>query len=283
MRKIGFVDLFIDEFHANNYPKWISESPNKKDFELTYAWEERTNEGGRPLAQWCEEFGAEPLNSIEKLVDKSDAIIVLAPSNPETHRRLSAIPLASGKPVYIDKPFAPTGPDASAMFADAAKHATPMFSSSALRFSPALQETLKEKLKSEKANFAATAGGGSSFEEYAIHQIEMLVMCVGTGAKRVMQCGGATANHMVIGYDDDRSAAMTLMPGCGFQAAFSHDGNGVALDSMGDFFPRLLDAILKFFDTGVPPVDKQETIEIAKILETAVSALKSPGEWLKIF
>lgn len=52
MRKIGFVDLFIDEWHANNYPKWIAESSKKKDFELAYAWEERTNEGGKTLSEW---------------------------------------------------------------------------------------------------------------------------------------------------------------------------------------------------------------------------------------
>ena len=26
MRKIGFVDHYIDEWHANNYPAWIRES-----------------------------------------------------------------------------------------------------------------------------------------------------------------------------------------------------------------------------------------------------------------
>lgn len=282
MRKIGFVDLFIDEWHANNYPKWISESANKKDFELAYAWEERTNEGGKPLAEWCADFGATPTESIEELVDKSDAIIVLAPSNPEVHQKLAKIPLASGKPVYIDKPFAPSGEAAAAMFADAELVGTPMFSSSALRFSPPLRAAMEESLKGGHASFAMTAGGGSSFEEYAIHQIEMLVMCVGTGAVKVMQCGTEEANHMVIGYDDGRSAAMTLMPGCGFQVAFSQDGNGVALNSMGDFFPGLLDAVLEFFDTGVSPVPKDETIEIARILASGVTALKSPGEWMPL-
>jgi len=282
MRKIGFVDLFIDEWHANNYPKWISESANRKDFELAYAWEERTNEGGKPLAKWCEDFGATPTSSIEELVEISDAIIVLAPSNPEVHPRLAEIPLAGGKPVYIDKPFATSAKIAEEMFERAEKHGTPMFSSSALRFSPTLREARDESLKGETANFAKTAGGGTSFEEYAIHQIEMLVMCVGTGATKVMQCGTENANHMVIGYDDGRSAAMTLMPGCGFQVAFAIDGNGVVLDSMGEFFPGLLDAVLEFFDTGVSPVPKEETIEIARILAAGVSAQKSLGEWMHI-
>jgi hypothetical protein len=280
--KIGFIDLFIDEFHANNYPKWIEESSKKKDFELAYAWEERPNGEGRSLSEWCAEYGAEPLESIEELVDKSDAVFVLAPRNPEVHQRLAEIPLASGKPVYVDKPFAPTAKIAEEIFDWAEKHGTPIFSSSALRFSPTLREAINEKLKDGSAGFATTAGGGSSFEEYAIHQIEMLVMCAGVGAKRVMQCGTKDVDHMVVGYDDGRSAAMTLMPGRGFQAAFSIDGEGVEISSMGDFFPGLIDAVLEFFDTGIPPVPKEETIEIASILETGITALKTPGEWVAL-
>jgi len=283
MRKIGFIDLFIDEeWHANNYPKWIRESPRKNDFELTYAWEERTNEGGTPLAEWCAEFGAEPTESIEELVDKSDAVIVLAPSNPEVHQRLAEIPLASGKPVYIDKPFAPSAKIAEEMFERAEKHGTPMFSSSALRFSPSLREAMKEASAEGSASFAETAGGGTSFEEYAIHQIEMLVMCVGIGAEKVMQCGSNDVNHMVIGYSDGRSAAMTLMPGHGFQAAFASGDSGVSLDSMGDFFPGLIDAVLTFFADGERPIPKEETIEIARILEIGIKALNRRGEWLTI-
>ena len=26
MKKIGFIDFFLDEWHANNYPKWIRQA-----------------------------------------------------------------------------------------------------------------------------------------------------------------------------------------------------------------------------------------------------------------
>ena len=38
-KKIGFVDLFIDEWHANNYPAWIKAAPRADEFELAYAWQ----------------------------------------------------------------------------------------------------------------------------------------------------------------------------------------------------------------------------------------------------
>ena len=52
MKKIGFIDLFIDEWHANNYPNWFRTAPRAAEFELGYAWEEKTNEGGRTLEKW---------------------------------------------------------------------------------------------------------------------------------------------------------------------------------------------------------------------------------------
>lgn len=48
MKKIGFIDLFIDEWHADNYPKWFREAPRAGEFGLGCAWEEKTLEGRRP-------------------------------------------------------------------------------------------------------------------------------------------------------------------------------------------------------------------------------------------
>ena len=40
-KKIGLVDLFIDEWHSNHLPGWIAEAVRKDEFELAYAWEEK--------------------------------------------------------------------------------------------------------------------------------------------------------------------------------------------------------------------------------------------------
>ena len=37
MKKLGFIDFFIDEWHANNYPAWIREAKRGTEFELAYA------------------------------------------------------------------------------------------------------------------------------------------------------------------------------------------------------------------------------------------------------
>jgi predicted dehydrogenase len=281
MKKIGFIDYFIDEWHANNYPKWFRESSMSDNFEIALAWEEAPK-GGKPLNEWCKEFEIAPASSIEQVVEECDAICVLAPSNPEVHERLSDLPLLSGKPVYIDKPFAPDRATAERLFEKAGSHNTPLMSSSALRFGSELQAAINETFKDQKVTFAGARGSGSSFWEYSIHQVEMIVALLGTGAKRVMQCGNETTFHMAIGYDDERRASMTLMPGQGFQISANGEKDSVSIDSMGDFFPGLIEAMLKFYETGVSPIAKEETIEIASLVASGIKALETPGEWLSV-
>ena len=274
MKKLGFIDLFIDEWHANNYPAWIKTARRGTEFELAYAWE-KAPQNGRPLEKWCADFGVTPLKSMEEVVEKSDAVFVLAPSNPEVHRELAEIPLKSGKPVFVDKPFAPSKADAEAMFELAAKHNTPLMSSSAPRFSTEL-DAYRNK---PGTTYMETTGGGRSFWEYSIHQIEMIVSVLGTGAKRIMQCGANDVEHMVIQYEDDRRASVTYTPNAPFTTRLVHEGKMIVNPQCSDFFPILLSEILDFFATGKSPIDTAQTIEIAALVAAGIKALEAKNVW----
>ena len=281
-KKIGFIDLHIDEWHANNYPGWIRSRELAKDFELAYAWEESPNPQGRPLAEWCKDFGMIPAAFIEEVVEKSDAVIVLAPSNPEVHARLAELPLKSGKPVFVDKPFAPNRVEAEAMFALARQYNTPLMSSSALRYGNGLRAALKDTFAGKKADFAVTTGGGGNFPEYAIHQLEMIVAALGTGARRVKHTLDGKKLHMLIGYDDGRYAAASYHGWFSYTAALAHDDVGCMVTDMDQMFENLLDDVLEFFNSGVSPIPAEETIEIAAILGAAVEAMSCPGTWVNL-
>ena len=274
MKKLGFIDLFIDEWHANNYPAWIKTARRGTEFELAYAWE-KAPQNGRPLEKWCADFGVTPLKSMEEVVEKSDAVFVLAPSNPEVHRELAEIPLKSGKPVFVDKPFAPSKADAEAMFELAAKHNTPLMSSSALRFSTEL-DAYRNK---PGTTYMETTGGGRSFWEYSIHQIEMIVSVLGTGAKRIMQCGANDVEHMVIQYEDDRRASVIYTPNAPFTTRLVHEGKMIVNPQCSGFFPILLSEILDFFATGKSPIDTAQTIEIAALVAAGIKALEAKNVW----
>lgn len=280
-KRIGFIDLWIDEWHANNYPAWMRASSNYSGFELGLAWEERSNPNGLDLKQWCEKFNMTPVASIKEVIDGSDAYIVFAPSTPEVHERLAELPLKSGKPVYVDKPFAPDVEAAKRMFALSDKYGSPLMSSSALRFGNELTAAQKS-FKGEKIHYVQTTGGGSNFKEYAIHQLEMIVSTLGTGATRVMQCSDASSPslHAVIGYADGRHASLTYNQNLPFTAILSSEKKTVTVSEHTRMFENMLDGILEFFNTKVSPVKREETIEIAALLDASIRALNKPNEWL---
>jgi len=106
LKKIGFIDYYLDEFHANNYPEWIAKAAGGT-MKVAYAYGMVDKEQGMSNREWCGQKGIQLLASIEEVVRLSDYLVVLSPDNPEFHEELSRLPLQSGKPTYIDKTFAP--------------------------------------------------------------------------------------------------------------------------------------------------------------------------------
>lgn len=273
-KKIGFIDLFIDEWHANNYPAWFREAAPGGGFEMGLAWEEAPA-GGRPLDVWCKEMGMTPARSIAEVVEGSDAICVLAPSNPEAHERLAELPLQSGKPVYVDKPFAPDRAAAERMFRLAEKHATPLMSCSALRYAAELAGAKAGDFVGQEISLAAVRGGGGNFAEYAIHQAEMIVALMGCGVQRVRRLGTGAAIQILVEYAGGRTGTLTWHPQLPFGIPVLVGPNkAVALDTLTNFFPNLIAAILEFFRSGHSPIPPEETLEIAALTAAAVNAAK---------
>lgn len=284
MKRIGFIDYFIDEWHANNYPQWIRDSAAEKglDVDVAYAWAETDKPDGMDTQAWCEKYNVERLDTIEELIEKSDYIIVLSPDNPEHHERLSKLALMSGKPVYIDKTFSPDFASGVRMFELSEKHNTPMFSSSALRFAEGFADYPDEKVNRENIEYVATLGPGY-FDNYSVHQLEMIVSLMGTGANRLKSLSTENGRMLVIEYEGGKRASMLQLQDVPFQAAIQlKDGSGVLVNSFDQMFPRLIGAILDFFETGNIPVPKEETLEIMAIIEAGKSALEDYDNWIDI-
>lgn len=278
MKKIGFVDYFISEWHANNYPAWIDRIAAEMgvDYKVAYAWAELETSpvDGLTTAEWCEKFGAEPCATIDELCEKSDVIVILSPSNPETHLRYAEAVLKHGKRTYIDKTFAPDSAVAKEIFALGEKYGTPFFSTSALRYATELDAV-------DAPDSLLVTGGGSNLPEYFIHLGEMVVKKMGA-----VKCVKATANgsQWIIQAKTASGKDATMIWGASmpYGAYMTKSGKETWKSLKSPFFDGLIADMLNFFETGKASFDCAETLEVMALRDAALAAVEKPGEEIEV-
>jgi len=278
VKTIGFIDFFLSEWHANNYPQWIKETG--KDFEVACAWAEKevSPYDGVNTDEWCKTYGVTRCDSIEEVCEKSDCIVILSPDNPENHLPYAKQVLPFGKPTYIDKPFAATVADAKQIAAIAKEYGTPFFSTSALRYATELDQVTN-------CRAVRTLGGGAGVEQYLIHQIEMVVKKLGLGAKSVCArrlCHNQCSFDVV--YDDDRAAVMHYAAGAPFEITMSDPASDTAVHCSVEsaIFEGLIRDMLRFFETKKPSFDTAQTLEANHIFAACLMAEKNPDRWIGV-
>ena len=279
MKKIGFVDLYISEWHANNYPVWIDEAAKKLglDYKVTYAWAKEyiSPVDGKNTDEWCEEFGIKRCETVEELCQKSDVILLLAPSNPESHLELAEKVLPFKKPTYIDKTFAPDLATAKKIFSLGEKYGTPFFSTSALRYAAEVKE-----FKGVKNLFLT--GGGRSLNEYIIHPVEMAVSLFGGAFDRV-KCEPMGQQVYIKAEGKENQLAIMFSPAFGYSLSGEFaDGTVKKKDASGGFFQNLMEDILLFFEKGELPFSGEETLEVMRLRDGILAAEENPETWIEL-
>ncbi len=280
MKTIGFIDYYLSEWHANNYPQWIKEACDQLGLEYTvaYAWGEQmiSPVDGIDSAAWCERMGVTLCGTIDEVCEKSDVLVVLAPSDPERHLSYAEKVLSYGKPTYIDKTFAPNLNEAKAIFALGERYGTPFFSTSALRYATELDAF-------EGAHGLMIVGGGGNFPEYVIHQVEMAVTLLREPVRRAkVDCVGPQRLCCLETVSGDR-VGMVFIPDHGFAVCGeTAEGRTLYREASDGFFPRLIEDMLRFFESGVPPFDGKQTLEAMAIREALLTAEARAGAWVEL-
>ena len=283
MYTIGFVDYYINEWHANNYPAWIETACKELgvEFQVKYAYSELDidPENGYSSDVWCKERDIIRCATIEELCEKSDYIVILSPSNPEKHLEYAQKVFPYGKRTYVDKTFAPDYNTAKAIFDLGQKYGVKFFSTSALRYASEI-----EKYKGD-AKGVFTTGTGRTIEEYIIHQVEMVVKCMGVGATQVKATQANDQYLINLKYKDGRQASMFYVAygDVPFTATVADSlGKSTYCNVQSDFFSYLIKDIVSFFMNGEEPFDSQETLEAMKIIEKINEAIKNLEKWIEI-
>lgn len=283
MKTIGFVDYYISEWHANNYVGWIRQVNEKlgTDYVVKYAWAEKEVSAfdGRTTDEWCKDFGVTRCDTIEELCEKSDNIIILAPSDPQTHLRFAEKVLPFGKNTYIDKTFAPDCETARKIFGIAEKYGTKFFSSSALRYAAEMEE-----VTGKRGDVNIFGDSSTDMVEYIIHVIEMMVTIQGVGAKKVrMQTSVDRDDYLIdVIYDDNRKGTIAYCKGIMYRYMVQNGDKIVCKNAETDSFLRLIGHILTFFENSELPFSSEQTIEVMKIRDAVLEARNRIDEEIEI-
>lgn len=278
MKKIGFIDYYLDEWHANNYPVWINEI-SQGEFRVAYAYSMTDSplSGGMTTDQWCSKHQIGRCQTQEDLVAKSDVIIILSPDNCEKHEELCQVALRSGKRTYIDKTFAPDKASAQRIFSIAKEFGTPCYSTSALRFAAEYQTIPVHEIT------ALNSFGPGDFDTYSIHQLEPIIMLMKAPARRVMAMTAENYVFLLIEFNDSRIATMSqYLKGSPFSMNICCRNGNNSIKPVSDYFKNFIIEMIVFFQTGSSIVQTDETIEIMAVREAGIKALTVPGQWIQV-
>src|SRR5215468_9211416 len=230
----------------------------------------------RFTAELKDKWGVEIVDSIEELCKKVDAVL-LESVDGRPHLNQARPVFAAKKRVFIDKPFAASYADAREIVRMSRESGTPFFSSSSLRFADDLQAMKRdEKLGALIGAFtygpAPTEPHHPDLFWYGIHAVEMLYTLMGRGCESVTRVHADGVDVISGKWKDGRVGTMRGIRD-GKQdygaIAFGAKSNLATPASMKSDYRNLLVEIVKFFQTGAPPVPPEETLEIMAFMEAA--------------
>jgi predicted dehydrogenase len=234
-------------------------------------------------------WNVELVGSIEELCQKVDAVL-LESVDGRPHLAQVRPVLAAGKRVFIDKPLAGSYRDAREIVRLSKESGTPFFSTSSLRFVNELQELKSsEKLGTMLGAITFSPSPTEAHHPdlfwYGIHGVEMLFTLMGTGCESVTRVHTAGSDVVVGRWKDGRTGTFRgIREGKADYGAIAFGSKAVIPSSipMKVDYRGLVVEIIRFFQTGVPPVSPEETLEMMAFMEAADLSKARSGQTVKL-
>jgi predicted dehydrogenase len=233
-----------------------------------------------------EKFGIPIVTSIEELCQRVDAVMI---ESVDGRKHLEqAIPVFQHKkPVFIDKPLAGSLQDALEIWRLSRKHSVPVFSSSAYRF----YESLAEVKTNNVGEIRSVISWGPAYLEphhpdlywYGVHPIEALFTILGRGCIAVSRISTKNSDIVSAEWQNGKTATLIgLRDSAAGHRVIVLGSKGVAEQKGSGNYAPLVREIVKFFQTGKPPVSLEETVEIMAFMEAADESKRQNGAKITI-
>lgn len=219
------------------------------------------------------EWGVKMFDSIEEMLPHVDAVMVESVDG-RPHLRQAAPAIKAGKKVFIDKPMAASLSDVIQIFELAEEHGVPVWSASNLRYHEGIVAAQKARVGEITM---ALSYGPSPIEKthpdlawYGIHPVEALFTVMGPEVRTVQRTHTPGTDLVTGTWDGDRiGTVMGIRAGKRAYGIKVFGTRAIVEESAGAAYPQLMRQVVKFFETGNPPVSPEETIAIFAFIEAA--------------
>jgi predicted dehydrogenase len=223
-----------------------------------------------------DEYGVEILDSPEAVEQQCNALLLTAVDG-RVHPQLLKMLAPAGKPIFIDKPFALSTPEAREMVEVAQQHNVSLMSCSSLRFA----EPLVEVLRNTEVVTGADCSGPMELVPampglfwYGIHTVEMLYAALGQGCREVRAETNDGYDLITAVWADGRIG--TVRGNRTGNNKFYATIHGEKISAFADasnhprpFYAALMQRVMDLFRGEAPAVAIDETLEIVRFIEAA--------------
>jgi len=233
--------------------------------------------------QKMNENGVELVDSIQTLLSKVDAVMLMTfDGHPRVEQAMQVI--QSGKPLFINKPFAASLKDVITIMDAAKKYNCPIFSSSPTRYLKGAQSArngeIGDIMGADSYSGCPLEPSHPDFYWYGIHGIEILFTIMGKDCQTVKRKHTPNTDHVLGIWNNDRIGTYRgIRKGKVTHSGIAYGLNEILLaGSFNDVGHRpLVIEMLKFFKTGISPVSMEETLAIHVFMEAADESKRQAG------
>lgn len=231
-------------------------------------------------------YGVPLVDDPTEMIGQIDGVLIESADGSVHYERAKPF-LEAGVPMFIDKPFTCSLEHAKAIAELAEKNNVPVFSSSSLRYAVEVQE-----IQEKQDQFGEVLGADAyspgpvhprnpGLFNYGIHGLETLYALMGPGCISVWAVSTEGVDVVTGAWKDGRigtvRATRAGAHSYGF-TVFCEKKVVPASINAGFIYRELLKRIVRMFETGEPPIDIRETLEIVAFIEAATASAKRDGE-----
>ncbi len=229
------------------------------------------------------EYGVEMVDSPEALLGEVDAVMIES-DDGRRHYAPARMFIEQGVPTFVDKPMACALSEAVELAELARERGVPLYSASSLRYAPEVVEVASGEALGAVVGADAISPSKVAVEDvpglmyYGIHAVETLYTLMGPGCESVQAIDSPYGILVTGRWRDGRLGSVRGfvkgVAGFGFRAV-GETGTRQEMVSAQYIYRELLKRVIAMFETGEPPIDIRETLEIIAFIETALRSAET--------